>query len=228
MRSLIVRFEDCEGPGILEPILREEGYAITYHDAYKENLDILPGTHQMFDFFLFMGGSASVYDPQKQSFFQPYIHLIENILQMNDKKILGICLGSQILAKALGAEVKQGASGGEIGIGSVEVLDTTNFLFEGLEKKLEVVHFHGDVFSIPSGTQNLLSSSKYENQMFSNGRNTFGILPHFEITESMFYTWMSRFPEFRKAVQEIGDIPERIQQINTIGHSIFRNIIRKS
>lgn len=129
----------------------------------------------------------------------------------------------------MGAGVKPGATGKEIGYGTVDIIDSNSFIFNGLEETiLPVVHFHGDIFEIPAGTSNLLSSQKYENQMFSNGRNVFGILPHFEITESMFHVWKLRFPEFRIAVSEMTNAKEKIQMINSVGRNIFQNIIRKS
>ena len=76
MRSLILRFEDCEGPGLLEPLLREKGYSITYHDAFRNGLNLLPSTHLLFDFFLFLGGSDSVYDPTKNSGKEDFRNLL--------------------------------------------------------------------------------------------------------------------------------------------------------
>lgn len=229
MRSLVIRFEDCEGPGIIESILKDEGYSITYLDAFKESQTIMPGTHLLFDFFLFMGGSASVYDPEKQNFFHSYTTLIKDILDTKGKKILGVCLGSQILAKAIGAEVSPGKFGKEIGLGFVEIENSSDVIFSGIDEKiLPVIHFHGDVFSLPEGTSNLMSSKKYKNQMFSNGTNIYGILPHFEVTETMFYVWKERFPEFRTVVDGSLDVSEKIQHINSLGRIIFKNIIKKS
>lgn len=226
MRSLIIRFEDCEGPGIIESILREKGYGITYHDAYRRDLTLMPGTSQVFDVFVFMGGSSSVYEPNLSDFFETYLQLIREILNFERKKILGICLGSQLLAKAMGGIVKIGENGGEIGFGTVEVIDSSNRLFQNItDSKLPTLHFHRDIFTLPPGTTPLLSSEKYDLQMFSNNRNAYGILPHFEVTESMYQVWKNRFPEFKSAVISEINISEKIEKINSIGKTLIRNLL---
>ena len=80
MRSLIIRFMDCEGPGIIEDSLRKANYTITYHDAYKKGIQIVPESHQIFDIIILMGGPKSVYDPKEDTFFKPYLRLVENTI----------------------------------------------------------------------------------------------------------------------------------------------------
>ncbi len=226
MRSLILRFEDCEGPGILEPILREKGYAITYHDAYKEGLHLLPSTHLLFDFFIFLGGSPSVYDPLKKSFFKPYLHLMEDILLTEGKKILGICLGSQLLAQALGATVTLGEKGGEIGFGKLKIEEKENQLFYGMDgNEVTGFHFHRDVFSLPNGSKKLLSSDKYENQMFSYKDTAIGILPHFEITGSMLSVWKKKFLDIGNSIPENQESYKQLESLNHSGEILLRNIL---
>jgi GMP synthase-like glutamine amidotransferase len=226
LRSLIVRFEDCEGPGLIEPILREKGFSITYHDAYKEEVSLIPGSHLFFDFFLFLGGSKSVYDKKEDLFFKPYIQLIENILDSTNKKILGICLGSQLLAKVLGAEVSKGEKGGEFGFGKVSIHDGSHPIFKGIEsQEISTFHFHNDIFSLPKNAKVLLKSEKYENQMFSYKDIAFGILPHFEVTTTMIQTWMNKFPVIKESINSKDSLNINIEAQKSSGEIILRNII---
>nr|HNI27463.1 type 1 glutamine amidotransferase [Leptospiraceae bacterium] len=140
MRSLIVRFADCEGPGILAGILKEKKYTVTYHDAFRSGLELIPSAHQMFDLVVFMGGPASIADPSQNSFFLPYFRLAENVLKIQNSRMIGICLGAQLLAKVLGAEVKKGDRGPEVGFGDAEILHHDP-VFQGIPgKAIPVFH----------------------------------------------------------------------------------------
>jgi GMP synthase-like glutamine amidotransferase len=226
MRSLILRFEDCEGPGLLEPLLREKGYSITYHDVFRNGLSLLPSTHLLFDFFLFLGGSDSVYDPTKKSFFSPYLHLIEDILRIQEKQILGICLGSQLLAHVLGGTVVRGDKGGEIGFGKLKIEEKENKIFYGIDgDEITGFHFHNDIFSLPSGSKKLLSSEKYENQMFSYSDSAIGILPHFELTSAMFSVWRKKFMEIKNSIPENQEMFTQLKVQKDSGEILLRNIL---
>ena len=82
--------------------------------------------------------------------------------------LLGICLGAQLLARALGAEVRAG-EGPEIGFAPVEVSDPEDPVLGGLAPSTDVLHWHGDVFDLPDGAQPLASSARTEHQAFRVG-----------------------------------------------------------
>jgi GMP synthase-like glutamine amidotransferase len=225
LRSLIIRFEDCEGPGLIEPILREKGFSITYHDAYKEEISLIPGSHLFFDFFLFLGGSRSVYNEKDYLFFKPYFQLMENVIELKNKIILGICLGSQLLAKVLGTEVYKGEKGGEFGFGKVSIQDKNHPFFKGIgSEQIPTFHFHNDIFSLPKNTKNLLTSERYQNQMFSYNDKAIGILPHFEVTINMIQTWMNKFPEIKASINK-DSLKINLEAQKSSGELILRNII---
>ncbi len=90
--------------------------------------------------------------------------------------LLGICLGAQLLARALGAEVRPGPKP-ELGFAEVRVHDPADPLLGGLAPGAEVLHWHGDVFDLPVGAHHLASSAMTENQAF-RVNNAWGVLFH--------------------------------------------------
>jgi GMP synthase-like glutamine amidotransferase len=227
LRSLIIRFIDCEGPGILDDILREKGFNVTYHDAYRKGLQLVPESHQIFKLIILMGGPQSVANPEEKAFFKPYFQLVEDALSLSSNKVLGICLGAQIVAQALGGQVRKGENGQEIGFGTVQVKNPNHPVFAGITgAELPIFHFHGDTYENPSGSENLLSSDKYPAQMFSYQNKAFGVQGHFELTAPMLQVWKNRFPEVGKAVPNINEsIHSQITSIHENGRKIFENII---
>jgi GMP synthase (glutamine-hydrolysing) len=102
--------------------------------------------------------------------------------------VLGICLGAQLLARALGAEVRPG-DGPEIGFAPVAVSDPSDPVLGGLAPRTEVLHWHGDVFGLPDGARSLASSAKTEHQAFRAG-NAWGVLFHPEADFALVEAWM--------------------------------------
>ncbi len=103
--------------------------------------------------------------------------------------VLGICLGAQLLARALGARVGAGERP-EIGFSPVEVLDPNDPIVGGLGPVANVLHWHGDVFDLPAGAQLLASSAQTVNQAFRRG-NAWGLLFHPEADAALVEAWLS-------------------------------------
>lgn len=102
--------------------------------------------------------------------------------------ILGICLGAQLLARALGAEVRAG-EGPEIGFAPVEVHDPADPVVGALAPETTVLHWHGDVFDLPDGATPLASSAQTEVQAFRRG-NAWGLLFHPEADTALLDAWL--------------------------------------
>lgn len=227
MRSLIVRFSDLEGPGLLETILREKGYSITFHDSYKKGLELVPVSHQIFDLIVLLGGPISVADPGLQSFFKPYYQLVKDSLSIPRHKVLGICLGSQIIAKALGSEVRKGSNGPEIGFGKLKVENPNSPVLKNVDgSNVNVFHLHEDTYDIPKGAEHLLSSEKYLSQMFSYQNRAFGIQCHMELNPALFSVWHSRIPEIKTVIpKNNAEVQQQIESVAKTGRTILENII---
>ena len=129
--------------------------------------------------------------------------------------VLGVCLGAQLLARALGAEVGPG-EGPEIGFAPVEVCEPTDPIVGALAPRTTVLHWHGDVFELPEGAQPLASSAQMEHQAFRAG-NAWGLLFHAEADAALVDSWLS-VPEMAgEATAALGadgvaDLPRQARQ----------------
>ncbi|MEI7012027.1 type 1 glutamine amidotransferase [Leptospira licerasiae] len=229
MRCLIVRFKDCEGPGTLLDSLQARNYRITYHNAYDPRVHIVPAAHQMFDLVVFLGGPQTVHDPKQHKFFKPWRELASHLVSMKDKKVIGICLGSQILASVLGAKVYEGEKGPEVGFSDVKVINPSHPVFSKLggTSSFPAFHLHEDVFEIPIGADHLLQGSFYSNQMFGYENRVFGIQCHLEVTENMLGVWKNVHSEF---IKKAGWIPgpeteDLRSQMERAGRALFEGIL---
>jgi len=117
--------------------------------------------------------------------------------------LLGICLGAQLLARALGAEVGPGERP-EIGFAPVEVSDPEDPVLGGLAPSTDVLHWHGDVFDLPDGAQPLASSEATEHQAFRLG-NAWGALFHPEADLALVEAWLAVPEMIDEAVASLGD-----------------------
>jgi GMP synthase (glutamine-hydrolysing) len=117
--------------------------------------------------------------------------------------LLGICLGAQLLARALGVEVRPG-EGVELGFAPVEILDPNDPLLGTLAPSTTVLHWHGDVFDLPAGAQHLARSERTEVQAFRKG-NAWGVLFHPEADLALLEAWLAVPEMVKEASDALGD-----------------------
>ena len=142
-----------------------------------------------------LGGPMNVYEEGKY----PFLKLEDNFLKDAIKKevpILGICLGAQLLAKAVGAKVVK-AKAKEIGWYKIPLTSdgTKDPLFQGIDNELNIFQWHGDTFNIPDGGKRLAESEICPNQAFRYGRNAYGIQFHIEVTRQMIQDWIKAYKD---------------------------------
>jgi GMP synthase (glutamine-hydrolysing) len=106
-----------------------------------------------------------------------------------DMPVLGICLGAQLLARALGAEVRAG-EGLEMGFAPVEIHDPGDPIVGPLAPRATVLHWHGDVFDLPDGAVPLASSARTKHQAFRRGK-AWGLLFHAEADAALVAGWLA-------------------------------------
>ncbi|MFL5871963.1 MAG: type 1 glutamine amidotransferase [Solirubrobacterales bacterium] len=126
--------------------------------------------------------------------------------------VLGICLGAQLLARALGSEVRPGPAP-EIGFAPVEIADPDDPVLGGLAPGAEVLHWHGDFFDLPEGATHLASSERTACQAFRAG-NAWGVLFHPEADFALVEAWLEVPAMIAEAVAALGEageheLPER-------------------
>jgi GMP synthase (glutamine-hydrolysing) len=117
--------------------------------------------------------------------------------------ILGICLGAQLLARALGAAVRPGERP-EIGFAPVTVHDRGDPVLGGLAPETTALHWHGDVFDLPDGAQPLASSERTAHQAFRHG-NAWGVLFHPEADRELVDRWLAEPTMAEEARAALGD-----------------------
>jgi GMP synthase (glutamine-hydrolysing) len=152
--------------------------------------------------------------------------------------VLGICLGAQLLARALGAEVRAG-EGPELGFAPVTVNDPDDPVLGGLAPGGNVLHWHGDVFDLPSGARSLASSAMTEHQAFRVG-NAWGVLFHPEADFALVEAWMGVPEMIDEAVAALGNegvsaLPGRAEALEqelvlrtTTGFEAFAQMVREN
>jgi GMP synthase (glutamine-hydrolysing) len=168
-----VHFEDV---GTLLPVLRERGYQVEYKEAGRDDLrDIDPET----DLLIFLGAPIGVYEDATYPFLREELALAERRLS-EDRPTLGICLGAQIMVRALGARVYPG---GTKEIGWKEVTLSASGMASPLRSiaATPVLHWHGDTFDLPKGAERLASTSLYPEQSFTWGRCSLAMQFHPEV-----------------------------------------------
>jgi len=178
-----VAFEDL---GSFEQILKEEGFEIEYLNAAVDDLsDISPETD---DLVIILGGPISVNDIDEYPFIQTELEMLTERLKA-DKPTLGICLGAQLIAKALGAKVYPGQHK-EIGWSPIHLDEagSRSALRHLVGEGVCVLHWHGETFDIPEYAEHLASSELYPNQAFSYG-NTLALQFHPEVTARALEQW---------------------------------------
>ncbi len=142
-----------------------------------------------------LGGPQSVYEQDRYPFLTDELRLIEDALRQ-DKPILGICLGGQLLAATLGAEVGPNVAQ-EIGWHSVTLTDAalSDTLWQGLPPTFQGFHWHGDIFQLPMGAVSLASSALTPCQAFRHGAHAWGLQFHLEVTEAILQDWSVAYQE---------------------------------
>jgi len=179
-------FEDL---GSLKPELQRRGFAINIVDATTAHF--LLRESDSCDLLIVLGGPIGVYDSADYPFLVGEIDSIRQRLAAH-KPTLGICLGAQLMAAALGARVYPGSRGSEIGwfpILPAGPQPTPEWFAPILAKNLSVLHWHGDTFDLPPGAQHLASTEFYENQAFALGNYALALQFHPEVTESGLERW---------------------------------------
>jgi GMP synthase-like glutamine amidotransferase len=174
-----LQHEPFEDLACIEKWAKIPGNTITstkFYQSYK-----LPDING-FDMLIIMGGPMGVYDEEKFPWLKEEKEFIKRAIGSN-KKVIGICLGSQLIAEALGSKVYKNKEK-EIGWFDVEISAgaKTDKYFKDFPSKQKVFHWHGDTFDLPPGAVHIASSAACRNQAFTYKDNVVALQFHIEAT----------------------------------------------
>jgi GMP synthase-like glutamine amidotransferase len=171
-----VPFEDL---GSMHAHFESKGFQLSATRLY---MDELPPATSAFDWLVIMGGPMGVYDQDLFPWLEKEIRYIREAID-EGKLVLGICLGAQLVAASLGAQVSPNARQ-EIGWFPVTATqEADNSILAGLfTLPTNVFHWHSDTFSLPSGAKLLARSEACQHQAFSLGDRVLGLQFHLETT----------------------------------------------
>ncbi len=197
MPVLILKNIPAEGPGTIEDFLRKEDIPFRIVELSSGEM---PPPLEKFNALVVLGGPMGVYETDTYPHLMIGSRIIREAIN-RDMNVLGICLGSQMIAHCLGAEVYPGHKE-EIGWFHIEL--TGDALKDPLMRKLaihprvgdfwrqfKVFHWHGDTFDLPPGAVLLASSKLYKNQAFRFGSKVYGLQFHIEVTKDMLLEWLN-------------------------------------
>jgi GMP synthase (glutamine-hydrolysing) len=188
---LVLQHAAPEGPAAIGDALRRRGIGmrtirVDQGASVPESLDGAAG-------LVVMGGPMSAYDSLPH--IKAELRLIARVLE-DGLSILGVCLGSQLLAAALGARVYSSGRK-EIGWHEVRLSEAArqDELWRGLDERFMAFHWHGDIFDLPKGAMSLASSSLTAQQAFRSGKNAYGLLFHLEVGQPQVREMVTTFSD---------------------------------
>jgi GMP synthase-like glutamine amidotransferase len=204
----IFRHVACEGPAYLADLL--ESRQIPFELVAVDEGQSVPGSLDDISGLVFLGGNMSVNDPLP--WIDEELEVIRRACEQ-DLPMLGICLGSQLISKALGASVMPGANGQEIGWHTVKVVPSAAALqwIGDLPESFMLFHWHGETFDLPTGAVPLLASRAYANQAYAIG-NTLALQCHPEMTVESVREWLQRYEEDLAKGGEFNQPAARIEE----------------
>ena len=164
----------------LETVFKDYDFTITKIEGFSADISKINPLD--YDAVIVLGGAMGVYQTEMFPYLNDEMALIRKCIAA-DHPMLGICLGAQLTAGALGQKVYKGTNGREVGFQQIDLTDAAmNTPLKHFHKsKSKIFQWHGDTFDLPPEATLLASSSKYQNQAFQIGRNLFATQFHPEV-----------------------------------------------
>ena len=233
-KILVIQHVAHEILGTLNPLLKAKGFRIRYVN-FGRDPHFVPSL-QGYSGLILLGGPMGVYEANEYPHIRQELRLIEEALK-NEIPILGICLGSQLLAHALGSAVRKYTH--EVGWQKIELTDDgkTHPLFKSYSENEYLFQLHADTFDLPRGAIHLARSSTCESQAFSYGENAYGFQFHLEVDKGMVHRWL-KIPDIQRnfllpdleatSKKIIEDTEHLMSRSLALSHSTFSEFIDNS
>jgi GMP synthase (glutamine-hydrolysing) len=183
--ALAVRHVHFEDLGAFAPVLEAHGYNIVYVEAAIDDVSAIDAPAP--DLLAVLGGPIGAYEDEHYPFLREEIRQVERRLR-DGRPVLGICLGAQIMARALGARVYPG-TGKEIGWAPVSLTEAGRRSPLAPLAGVPLLHWHGDTFDLPQGAVHLATTERYRHQAFAWERHGLALQFHPEVTAAGLERW---------------------------------------
>ncbi len=206
-RVLFIQHGDTDKAGLFGEVLGGLGVTVdTIHPYLGEKV---PSSLEGYNGLALGGGAQGAYEQDLYPYLADECALVKEASR-EGKPVLGLCLGAQLMAAALGAEVRKGPQR-EIGFFEVQLDPISQYdpLWNGIPDKFVTTHWHGDVFEIPPGGMRLGSSALTPNQIFRYGHALYGFQFHLEMTPEVLDEMVVDSEEY---LREAGVDPEQMRQ----------------
>ena len=204
MRVHWLQHADFEDLGCIAPWLAQRGDTVSCTRLQQGEA---PPSVDRFDWLIVMGGPMNIYEYDAHPWLRAEKALIRSAID-SGKKLLGICLGSQLIADVLGGPVTRNAHS-EVGWFDLELSEAgrRSKFFGGFPPRFTAFHWHGDTFALPPGTQTLMSSEACAHQAYELDGRIAAIQFHLEVTAANAREW---FQHERPAPARYVQPPESI------------------
>jgi GMP synthase-like glutamine amidotransferase len=232
-RALAFQHMDDEPPGLFGSFLAEEGAELDVVMLHRG--EAIPSLAP-YDFLLVMGGAMDVWETTQYPWLQDEIAAVREWTWTRNRPFMGVCLGLQLLAKALGGEVGL-ARAPEVGFGKVDLnaLGLGHPMMRGLSPSFKVMQWHhAEVTRVPAGAEVLASSQVSPVQIMSVGQDILATQFHGELTPALIDRW-AHIPQYLEWLEQAmgpkaydrvkAQSKPQMPKIERMGRIMFRNLI---